>query len=189
MATVRPGLRRVLVVVDVQNDVVATAWDRDRIVGNVAHVVQRARDAGTPVVWVQHQDDELVPGSPGWQWVPELAPAAGETLIHKRFNSSFEDTPLEATLAALGATHLVLAGAATNWCIRATAYAALERGYDLTLVGDAHTTVNSDLPDGRRVEARQAVDDLNLAMRWLAYPGRRNAVATAADVVLHGAAA
>lgn len=189
MATVRPGDRRALVVVDVQNDVVARAWQRDRVVANVARVVQRARAAGVPVVWVQHQDDDLVPGTAGWQWVPELAPAAAEPLIAKRYNSGFEDTPLEAVLAGLGASHLVLAGAATNWCIRATAYAALERGYDLTLVADAHTTVPTELPDGRRVEPEQVIDDLNSAMRWLAYPGRRNTLATAADVPLQGAGA
>ena len=72
--------------------------------------------------------------------MPELVPADGEMRIHKGFNSSFERTTLEDVLAKLGATHIVLAGAATNWCIRATAYGALERGYDLTLVKDAHTT-------------------------------------------------
>ncbi|PDV97138.1 hypothetical protein A9Q02_19190 [Candidatus Chloroploca asiatica] len=82
------------------------------------------------MIWVQHSDEELLYGSPGWQWVPELVPASGDALIHKHFNSSFEATDLEAHLAACGATHIVLAGAATNWCIRATAYGALDRGYD-----------------------------------------------------------
>jgi hypothetical protein len=81
--------------------------------------------------------------------VPELVPAQGEPLLHKHFNSSFEQTSLEEELAKLGATHVVLAGAATNWCIRATAYGALERGYDLTLVKDAHTTETMELGDLR----------------------------------------
>lgn len=182
MATVRSGKRCALLVVDVQQDVVATAWDRDRVVGNVAHAVARAREAGVPVLWVQHDDDELVHGSPAWQWVPELDPRAGEVAVRKHFNSAFEQTSLEESLERLGIAHLVLAGAATNWCIRATAYAALERGYDLTLLEDAHTTRSVDLADGRRIDAEGMVDDLNLAMRWLAYPGRRSAVAPAARV-------
>lgn len=80
--------------------------------------------------------------------VPELVPAEGEALIHKQFNSSFEQTSLDSELARLGATHVVLAGAATNWCIRATAYGALGRGYDLTLVKDAHTTESMQLDCG-----------------------------------------
>jgi hypothetical protein len=99
----------------------------------------------------------------------------GEALIHKQFNSSFEQTALEDELAKLGTTHIALAGAATNWCIRATAYGALDRGYDLTLVKDAHTTDTMDLGTGKKIEASTVVDDLNIAMTWLRYPGRRTA--------------
>ncbi|MFO1303244.1 MAG: isochorismatase family protein [Burkholderiales bacterium] len=171
-----------LLVVDVQVGVVESAWDRDRVVGNVARAVERARAQGVPVVWVQHGDDELPRGSDAWQWVPELRPAEGETLVHKRFNSAFEDTNLEDVLRDLGATRVVLAGAATNWCIRATAYGALDRGYDLTLVKDAHTTKSIDLGDGKAIDAAHLVTDLNIAIKWLAYPGRRNAIAAAEDV-------
>ena len=159
-----------------------SAWDASRVIGNVARTVARARAVGTPVIWVQHSDSELVHGSPEWQWVPELAPAAGEPLVHKRFNSSFEETALEEHLAGLGATHIALAGAATNWCIRATAYGALDRGYDLTLVKDAHTTGSIELEDGARIEAESVIRDLNIAMTWLTYPGRKNGTATAEEV-------
>ena len=182
MATIREGSKGVLMVVDVQVGVVKSAWDRDRVVGNVARVVERARAQGVPVVWVQHGDDDLKRGSAEWQWVPELQPQEGEALVHKSFNSAFEDTGLDDVLAGLGATHVVLAGAATNWCIRATAYGALDRGYDLTLVKDAHTTESIELRDGAKLEAARLVDDLNIAMTWLSYPGRKNATAKAEEV-------
>jgi nicotinamidase-related amidase len=182
MATVREGSKAVLLVVDVQNGVMRDAWDAPRIIGNVARAVERAREQGVPVVWVQHNDEDLPRGSPQWEWVPELVPAKRETLIHKRFNSSFEETALEDELALLGATHIALAGAATNWCIRATAYGALERGYDLTLVKDAHTTGTTDLADGKKIEASTMIDDLNIAMTWLRYPGRANGAATAEEL-------
>ena len=182
MATVRPGNRSVLLVVDVQVGVMRDAWDAPRVVANVALAVERARAAGVPVIWIQHADEELVRGSPPWQWVPALQPAGGERRLDKRFESSFEETVLEQELAGLGATHLVLAGASTNWCIRATAYAALDRGYDLTLVEDAHSTTRVELGDGTAIEAESMVRDLNVAMKWLQYPGRRNRVATAAEV-------
>lgn len=182
MATVREGRQGVLIVVDVQVGVVREAWDAARVVGNVAHAVERARAQGVPVIWVQHSDDELAHGSPEWQWVPELVPAAGEPLIHKHFNSSFEQTGLEAELARLAATHITLAGAASNWCIRATAYGALERGYDLTLVKDAHTTGTMQLDKGVRIEAAGIVEELNIAMTWLSYPGRTNGTAKASEL-------
>ena len=139
------------------------------------------------MIWVQHADDELALGSPAWQWVPELMPADSEALIHKRFNSSFEQTALEDALARLGATPIVLAGAATHWCIRATAYAALERGYDLTLIEDAPTTGTITLDDGTTIEGAGVVRELNLTMTWLHYPGRSNGTAKAEQVDLAAA--
>lgn len=182
MATIRDGNKPVLLVVDVQVGVVRDAWNATSIVQNIAAAVEKARRQGAPVIWVQHADSELVPGSPDWQWAPGLTQAEGETLIHKQYNSAFEQTPLEATLARLGAAHIVLAGAASNWCIRATAYAALERGYDLTLLQDAHTTSTLVLENGVQVDAETAINDLNIAMTWLTYPGRTNRTLAAREI-------
>lgn len=182
MATVREGTQGVLLVVDVQVGVMKEAWEAQRIIGNVARVVERARTQSVPVIWVQHSGDELTPDTPEWQWVPQLVPAATETLIRKGFNSAFEQTALDAELEKLGATHIALAGAASGWCIRATAYGALDRGYDLTLVKDAHTTETLDFGNGRKIEAASVVDDLNVAMTWLTYPGRKNGTATAEQI-------
>lgn len=182
MATVRAGSNAVLLVVDVQVGVMSESWDASRIIQNVARAVERARTAGVPVIWVQHSDKDLVYGSPQWQWVPELMPENGEPLIHKQFNSSFEKTTLDEHLATLGATHIALAGAATNWCIRATAYGALDRGYDLTLLKDAHTTGTMELEDGMKIEAAHVVRELNIAMTWLSYPGRATSTAATEEV-------
>ena len=178
MSTVREGNQPVLVVVDVQVGVVGEVWDAARVIANVARAVERARAQDVPVLWVQHVSDELPSGSPPWQWVPELMPAPGEPLIAKRFESSFEETALEAELARLGASHIVLAGAQSSWCIRATAYAALDRGYDLTLVKDAHTTGDMDFGDGTVIAGANIVRELNAAMTWISYPGRKNGTAT-----------
>ena len=178
----RTGTNAALLVVDVQVDVMTDTFDRNRVVGNVALAVRRARESRVPVIWVQHDDDDLPRDTPGWQWVPELKPAPGESRIYKHYNSAFEDTPLLADLDDAGVSRLFLAGAATNWCIRATAYGALDRGFDVTLIADAHTTGDLELAPGRVVEARSMIDDLNAAVRWLSYPGRKNAVANAAEV-------
>ncbi len=176
MATVREGNKSALIIVDVQVGVMREAWEAPRIIKNIGTAVAKARKQGLPVIWVQHADEELVYGSPEWQWAPELTPAEGEIRIFKQFNSSFEQTPLEETLAQLGITRVVLAGAATNWCIRATAYGALDRGYDLTLLKDAHTTHTMALENGVLIEAANVVQELNIAMNWLSYPGRENRV-------------
>lgn len=167
---------------DLQVGVVANAWQADEKVGNAALAVQRARAAGVPVIWVQHSDEELVHGSPEWQWRPELAPAEGEPVVHKHFNSAFEETELSEVLDRLGITHVALAGAASNWCIRATAYGALDRGYDLTLLKDAHTTDSIEFEDGTVIPAENIIAELNVGLRWVSYPGRVSTTATAAEV-------
>ncbi len=185
MATIRESNKQALVVVDVQVGVVKEAHDAPRIVKNVARAVERARAEGVPVIWVQHSDEGLIYGSPDWQWVPELIPAEGEPLVHKHFNSAFEQTEFEDYLAKLGVSHIVLAGAATNWCIRATAYGALDRGYDVTLVKDAHTTDSIELENGVKIDAAQIIQELNIAIKWLSYPNRKNDIAAAEDVVFN----
>lgn len=185
MATIRPGNQSALLIVDVQVGVVAEAGDVSRQIGNMALAVNKARDAGVPVVWVQHEDEDLVRGSPEWQWVPALVPQTGDVRVYKQFNSSFERTTLEAELAARGVSHIVMAGAVTSWCIRASAYAALERGYDLTLVGDGHIAKPLRLEDGRVVAADGIVQEFNAVLPWLAYPGRRNRVVAAAEIGFH----
>jgi nicotinamidase-related amidase len=182
MAVIREGNKVVLLVVDVQVGVMRSAWDAARIIKNIGSAVAKARSLSVPIVWVQHSDAELIYDSPDWQLVPELSAAEGEMQIHKQFNSSFEQTPLEEILARLGATHIVLAGAATNWCIRATAYGALDRGYDLTLIKDAHTTETIVLENGIRIEATNIVHELNIAMTWLSYPGLTSSTTSVEDL-------
>ena len=182
MAVARTGNQPALVIVDAQVGVIADAWDAPRVIKNLARVVERARERRVPIIWVQHENHELRRDSPAWQLVPALVPADGEARIAKRFESSFEETDLEGELARVAASHIILAGAETNWCIRATAYAALERGYDLTLILDGHTAKTIEFQNGLRIEATGIIDDLNLTMTWLNYPGRKSKTATAEGV-------
>lgn len=182
MATIRPGNQSALLIVDVQVGVVADAADASRQIDNMSLAVTRARMAGVPVIWVQHDEEELPKGSAGWQWVPQLVPQPGDLRVYKQYNSSFEQTTLEAELAVRGVAHIVLCGAVTSWCIRATAYAALDRGYDLTLLHDAHIAKDMRLEDGSVIEAANTVREFNVVMQWLSYPGRRCGTASSEQV-------
>jgi nicotinamidase-related amidase len=140
MTTLENRPNTALLVIDVQNGVVAAAHDRDATVANVAALVDRARGEQVPVIWVQHSDQELAQGSDAWRIVPELTPADAEPLIAKRYGDAFEDSPLEDVLSGLGVGRLIVVGAETDACIRSTLHGAFTRGYDATLVKDAHTT-------------------------------------------------
>lgn len=135
------------------------------------------------MIWVQHSDeDELKYGSAGWQLAPNFVPATAETVIHKKYNSSFANTDLDQKLKALGISRIILAGALTNWCVRSTAYAAVDRVYNLALVSDAHSTESAQLPDGKTVPAESVVADLNAVFAWVSVPNVRTEVKTTAEV-------
>ena len=129
-----------LMVIDVQRDVVGNALDTERVVKNINSLISKARASGAPVIWVQHSDPYLVKGSSGWEIVPELVPQDGDVRIYKTHPSSFEGTDLSDHLTHLGAKRIVISGAQTDMCINATSNAAVEFGFDVTLVSDAHTT-------------------------------------------------
>src|ERR1700733_2225926 len=129
-----------LLVIDVQNGIVEGTPHRDEVVVNVGRLVKKARQEQVPVVWVQHSDENLARGSDDWRIVPELDPDGAEPLIEKNYFDSFEDSSLETVLSGLGVGRLVVVGAQTDACIRSTLHGAFVRGYDATLVSDAHTT-------------------------------------------------
>lgn len=170
-----------LLVIDVQRDVVANAHDRDAVIANINALVDGARASDTPVIWVQHSDEGLVEGSDGWQYVDELEQLESEPIVHKNYGDSFEETELEALLAERRVGHLVVSGAQTDACIRSTLHGALVRGYDATLVADAHTT---DDPSeyGAPLDASQVIAHTNLYWRWSSAPGRTGGTVATAEV-------
>ena len=180
MTTLSDRPNTALVVIDVQNGVVDAAHDRDAVVANIAGLVDRARAADVPVIWVQHTSDELPPDSAGWQYVPELTRADGEAVVHKEYGDSFEATTLEAELADRGVGRLMVTGAQTDACIRCTLHGALVRGYDTFLVGDAHTT--EDLTAYGAPPPDQVIAHTNLYWSFQTAPGREAGVVPAAEV-------
>lgn len=183
MTTLSDRPNTALLVIDVQKGVVADAYRRDAVVANVSTLVDKARDEGVPIVWVQHSGEDLEKGSEPWEYVQELAPQQSEPLVHKTFGSSFEATDLEDVLTTGGIGRLVVAGAETDACIRATIHAAFDRGYDVTLVGDAHTT--GDRSEWGAPPPDQVIAHTNLYWQYEAAPGRTAAVAETKDVAFN----
>lgn len=180
MTTLKNRPNGALLVIDVQNDVVAEAVRRDEVVAAVGRLVERARSENVPVIWVQHSDDELQRGSDGWHIVEELTRADAEPLVEKNHGDAFEGTTLEGVLDSLGVGRLVVTGASSDQCIRSTIHGAFARGYDVTLVGDAHTT--SDLTQWGAPPPEQVIAHTNLYWSYQTAPGKTAAV-EAADAV------
>jgi nicotinamidase-related amidase len=165
-----------LLVIDVQNGVMGEAYQRDEVIAKVATLVDKARAADVDVVWVQHSSDDLPRDSENWQYVPELQQRESEPVVHKTYGDSFEATDLESVLAERGIGSLVVAGAQTDECIRSTLHGAIARGYDATLVSDAHTT--EDLSPYGAPTPDLVIAHTNLYWKFHKAPGRNAGTVT-----------
>ena len=180
MTTLENRPNTALLVLDVQNGVVEGAHERDAVVANIGSLVEQARRERVPVVWVQHSDENLARGSDAWRIVPELAPGDAEPLVEKHYADAFEDTALETVLSGVGVGRLVVAGAQTDECIRSTLYGAVVRGYDATLVSDAHTT--EDQTAWGAPPPDQVIAHTNLYWTYQRAPGRTAGTVKTRDV-------
>jgi nicotinamidase-related amidase len=183
MTTLSDRPNTALLVIDVQKGVVAGAYNRDAVIANIAALVDRARSAEVPVVWVQHSSDEMPEGSDDWRYVAELPQDQAEPVVGKRYGDSFDDTELESVLAERGIGHLIVVGAQTDECIRSTLHGAIVRGYDATLVSDAHTT--EDLSAWGAPTPDKVIDHTNLYWENHRAPGR-NAGSVRSESVAFG---
>jgi nicotinamidase-related amidase len=180
MTTLHGRERSALLVIDVQNGVIGGAYRRDDVVGNIRDLVDRARAEGVPVIWIQHSDENVEYGSEAWEYVPELSRDDSEALVPKHYADAFEETTLEDVLASAGVGHLVVTGSQTDECIRSTIHGGVVRGYDVTLVGDAHTT--EDLSEWGAPAPDLVIAHTNLYWGNHRAPGRTAEVVGAADV-------
>ena len=172
---------KALLVIDMQVGLVRGGYQADDLVARLADLVAEARTAGTPVVFIQHEEDwpTMRPGAPDWQFHPALAPADGELVIHKRACDAFYGTPLRQELAARGVRHLVITGMQTEYCVDATCRRAVSEGFDVTLVADGHTT-----EDAATLSAAQIIAHHNLTLGQLAHPDHPIAVRPHAEINL-----
>lgn len=174
-----------LLVIDVQNAVVESGWNRDAVLDNIGKVLTTARETGVPVIYVQHENpgsEHMQRGAEGWHICAEVAPITGEPIVHKQYGDAFVETTLPETLAGLGVGHLIITGAQSDACVRATSTRALVEGYDITLVGDAHTTGDAEV-DGKVIPAEINVGLVNYATPWIDYPNTTSRVVSHTDVI------
>jgi nicotinamidase-related amidase len=159
--TPAPLSQSALVLIDCQNTYREGIMQLEGVepaLAECAKLLKRARDAGAPVIHIQHDAGPGTPydvNAPIGSIADVVAPAAGEKIITKAYPSSFEKTDLDAELKRLGVNNLVLAGFMTHVCVNSTARAAFNHGYTATVVGNATATRALAAPDGGVVPAAE----------------------------------
>ncbi len=182
-----PG-KDALLVIDVQVAMVEddpNVHDVENVLTSIRSVIDKAREASVPVVYVQHIEPEyerMQPGNAGFDVHPDLAATAGDAFVHKRTRDSFYGTDLKDILEGLGASRLVVTGMQTEMCVSYTSRSAVSHGYDVTLVADGHTTFNRD-----NVSGQLLIDVFNESFPEPDHPDRKVNVQPAAEIVFHTA--
>ena len=149
--------RVALLVIDVQQGLCAgpyAAFDAQGVIARINQAIAKARAVGAMVVFVQHDEPEgLVYGSPWWQLAEGLQALPGDHYVRKQGSSAFYQTKLDELLKAHGVQRLIVCGLQSEFCVDSTVRNALERGYPVTLVEDAHTTMDNGVLKAAQISA------------------------------------
>lgn len=173
-----------LLVIDVQVGIIDGfhAYRGPEVLERINQLLSKARASNVAIIYVQHDGEAGHPlevGSEGWQIHPEIRPRAEDLIIRKRASDSFFQTTLQSELEKRGVTHLIVTGCMTEYCVDTTARRAVTMGYDVTLVSDAHTTI-----DNKLLTAAQIIAHHNGLLNGFDAGSRAITVKPAADVTL-----
>ena len=139
-----------LLVIDVQVGIIDGfhAYRGREVLEQINNLLSKARASNMPIIYVQHDGEAGHPlevGSDGWHIHQAIKPLEEDLIIRKRASDSFFETTLQRELEARGIKHLIVTGCMTEYCVDTTSRRAVSIGYDVTLVSDAHTTIDNKL--------------------------------------------
>ncbi len=153
-------MTKALIVIDVQKAMfvnpAAQPFDGEAVVDRIGSLIGKARAAGAPIFFVQHDGgpaDLLHPGKPGFALHDKFTPQPGDDVTIKTKSSAFHGTDLDARLKRAGISHLVITGMQSEYCVTSAIRGACERGYTLILASDAHSTFDTKVAKARDIVA------------------------------------
>lgn len=141
-----------MLVVDMQNALILEhPYDEKRLIKTVAQMEEICRQKGIEVIFLRHEDNNLVRGENGFEIYSKVAPKQGEKIIDKKYNSAFRETGLDDYLKEQGVTKLIVTGLQTDFCVDATVKVAYELGYDVIVPRGGHTTFDNRYLSGEEL--------------------------------------
>jgi nicotinamidase-related amidase len=158
-----------ILIIDVQKGMFpddAAVYKGESLISTLQTLLGKARAAGVPVIYIQHNAPAGKPleyGTEGWEIHEGIKPRSGDVIVQKTTPDSFFNTTLEKELNNNGIDHLYLAGIQTEACVDTTCRSAFGKGYNITLISDAHSTWDSG-----ELTAQQIINHHNGVLRWFA---------------------
>lgn len=140
--------KKALLVVDVQTAIVVEQLYKSKeLIANIKELITQCRNNNIEVIYVRHDSGEgsgLHKGDKGWAIYGEVAPADGEKIVDKNYNSAFRKTELKEYLEQRGISTLILTGLQTDYCMDATCKVAFEYGYDVIVPEGTTSTFSNE---------------------------------------------
>ncbi|RZI69936.1 MAG: cysteine hydrolase [Variovorax sp.] len=151
-------MKSAVLVIDMQQGLCegeGAAFDCEGTISRINDVTFKARQAGVPVIFVQHESKSgyLEYETPEWQLAEGLMIESVDRKLRKTTPDSFLRTELETLLRGLEVDRLVLCGMHSEFCVDTTARRALALGYPVVLVSDAHTSAGNAAISAQQVVA------------------------------------
>lgn len=134
-----------LLVIDVQESLTAKKlYNKDTFVASINSAIKHHTDNNDIVVYVQHNNNFLVNGSPEWELSKEITFIENSLCIQKFHGNAFKDTALDALLKEQNIRSVTVCGLVSHGCVRASCEGALEKGYKVYLLKNGHTCWGAD---------------------------------------------
>ena len=150
-----------LLIIDVQHGHCSgeyEAFESKRVIERINVVSRRMRKAGASVVVIQHEspDGLLEYGTEGWKLAAGLDVQSTDIYVRKKASDSFHNTDLQAILQARRVKKLAICGLQSEFCVDTTTRRALALGHPVTLVSDAHSTMNNSVLSAAQITAHHS---------------------------------
>lgn len=170
---------KALLVIDVQQGVCHDLMhDVKSVIDRINHVADKARSAGVPVIFIQHESERYLPhGSHEWQLADGLRVEKGDMKVRKKTPDSFHKTGLNEVLKGLDVNELIICGLQTDFCVDTTTRRALAHGFPVALIEDAHTTEGNSV-----LSAVQIINHHNRTLQNMESFGPRVTTVKAAEI-------
>lgn len=151
-------MKTALLIIDVQQALCSGTWaafDIENVVGRINKLSSRLREAGAPIIVIQHEEESgpLQYGTEGWRLFEELEVRPEDFRVRKTACDSFHKTALHVLLQSHQISHLIVCGLQSEFCIDSTVRGALAHGYAVALVSDGHSTVDNGVLTAAQISA------------------------------------
>jgi nicotinamidase-related amidase len=162
------AMNTAVLIIDVQQGLCegeGAAFDCDGTIARINRVTRKSREAGAPVIFIQHESKSgyLEHGTAAWQLANGLEVESTDLKVRKTTPDAFLRTDLEAILKRHGIERLVICGMHSEFCIDTTARRSLALGFPVILISDGHTSAGNEAISAQQVIAHHNATLTNIS--------------------------